>query len=174
MPYLAILLMFVFFAGIAMTVNEGLWNNAIALLSILLAGLFAVFGGVPFGNFLAEQMDKGPANHWYFVFAGMWGVFALAILVIRLVAEQASKIRLRLVPVIDKIAGPILGVLVAVMLTSFATFTLVHGPIKAGEWKYEEAADWQKSVFTYGRAPFLSVINQVAKTEGIDSPLLKP
>jgi len=118
MLYLTILLAFLFFAGIAMTVNEGLWNNAIALFSIMLAGLFAVFGGVPFGNYLSEQMDKGPENAWYFVFAGMWGVFALSILIIRVVADRISRTRVKFHSLVDKIAGPLVGVLVAVMFTS--------------------------------------------------------
>ena len=46
---------FVFFAAVAMTVNEGLWNNAISLFCILLRGVFGIFVGVPAGNMIAEQ-----------------------------------------------------------------------------------------------------------------------
>lgn len=168
MLYLAILLCFVFFAGVAMTVSEGLWNNAIALISVLLGGLFGVFLGVPAGNFAAEQAGKGPANAWYFVFAGMWLVFAVSVMVTRVVAERISRTRMKFIPLVDKIAGPILGLLVAVMFTSFATYTLDRGPIKAGEWKYASIDGFPEQVFKYGRAPFRTIATTFAEADQLD------
>ncbi len=169
MPYLAILICAIMFAGVAMTVGEGLWNNAISFVSIVLGGLFGIFVGVPVGIMIGEQAGMGPEDAWYFVFAGTWGVFALSVLIIRMVAERISTTKMKFVPLVDKFGGPLVGILVAVMFTSFATYTLDRIPIKAGEWKYADAAGWQKTVFTYGRAPFYNIANAFAKGEGLDS-----
>jgi hypothetical protein len=165
---LSYLVMFVFFAAVAMTINEGLWNNAINFMCIVLSGLLGIFVGVPVGNMIGEAAGLTPDNAWYFVFAGVWGVFSLSILITRMVAERISRVRMRFIPLVDQIGGPLIGLLAAVMFTSFATYTLDRIPIKAGQWKYAEAAEWQKSVFTYGRAPFYNVANAFAAGEGLD------
>ena len=168
MIYLAVLICAVLFAGIAMTVNEGLWSNAIALISVTLGGLFGVFVGVPAGNFLAEQSGKGPTNAWYFVFAGMWGVFTISVLVMRVVADRTSRTKMRFIPLVDKFGGPLVGILVAVMFASFAAYSLDRIPIKAGEWKYADSPGFAQTVFTYVRAPFWNVANSFANAEHID------
>ena len=172
MFYLMILLCFVFFAGLAMSINEGIWSNTISLLSIMIAGLFALVGGVPLGNWSLEQFEKDQSFAWYFVFAGIWGVFALSIAVICLATERASRTRMRFVPLVEKIGGPLMGLFVAVMFTSFAAYSLERIPIKAGEWKLAEASETQKTFFKYARAPFLNVANNFAKSEELDTKFI--
>jgi hypothetical protein len=165
---LAYLVCFVFFAAVAMTINEGLWNNAISLLAIVLGGLFGMFVGVPVGNMIAQQANASTEQIWYFVFAGVWGVFSLAVLILRIIMDRTSRTKMKFIPLVDKIGGPIVGLLAAVMFTSFATYTLDRIPIKAGQWSYSDAAEWQKTVFMYGRAPFYNVASKFAAGEGLD------
>jgi CDP-diglyceride synthetase len=165
---LAYLVCFVFFAAVAMTINEGLWNNAILLMAIVLGGLFGIFVGVPVGNMIAAQAGADSEKTWYFVFAGVWGVFSLSVLIIRIAMERTSRVRMKFIPLVDKIGGPIVGLVAAVMFTSFVTYTLDRIPIKAGEWSYSDAAEWQKSIFAYGRAPFYNISNAFAAGEGLD------
>jgi len=73
---------------------------------------------------------------------------------------------------LDKVAGPLMGILVAVMLTSFTAFTLERVPIKAGEWSFKDASAWQVSTFTYARAPFRGVVKSFVQGEKADSPFL--
>ncbi len=169
MLYLAVLICAVMFAGVAMTVNEGLWNNAINFISVVLGGLFGLFVGVPAGNMIAEQAGAGADVHWYFVFAGVWGVFALSVLIIRLLVERTSKTKMKFIPLVDKFGGPLVGILVAVMFASFAAYTLDRIPIKAGEWKYADAVGWPQTVFKYVRAPFYNVAKAFAAGEGLDA-----
>ncbi|MDZ4657393.1 MAG: CvpA family protein [Bythopirellula sp.] len=170
---LAYLVCFVFFAAVAMTINEGLWNNAIGLFCVVLGGLLGIFVGVPAGNLLGEQAGMSDDKAWFFVFAGVWGVFALSVLIMRLMFDRTSRTKMKFIPLIDKFAGPVVGLLMAIMFTSFATYTLDRIPIKAGQWKYADAADWQKSVFKYGRAPFLNVANAFAAGEGLDNTFVR-
>ena len=174
MMYLAILLIFVFFAGVAMTVNEGFWSNSILLLEIMLSGLLAVFGGVPLGQFVIAQAGASDENAWYFVFASVWGVFFLTITVMRIILDQSSQTRVKFVPPLELAAGPLMGLFAAVMFTSFAAYTLERFPLQAGAWKFDDAAGWVQSIFTYARAPFWNVIDRFAAGEGFSSPLIGP
>jgi len=172
MLYLTVMLIFLCFASIAMTVNEGLWNNTITLLNIMLAGILGIFGGVPLGNFILTQSGKPPEFAWYFVFAGIWVIFAVSVTVMHLATSGASRVRMRFLPVLDKVAGPLMGVLVAIMLTSFSAYTLERVPIKAGEWSFSDASDWQKTTFKYARSPFRGVIKSFVQGEKADNPFL--
>jgi Colicin V production protein len=173
MLYLAILICAVMFAGVAMTVNEGLWNNAISLLSVMLGGLFGIFVGVPAGIMIGERAGATTDNAWYFVFAGVWGVFALSVLIIRLIMDRTSRTRMKFIPLVDKFGGPLIGILVATMFTSFAAYTLDRIPIKAGAWSYSDAGAWEKSVFTYARAPFYNLANAFTAGQGLDNTFVK-
>jgi len=79
---------------------------------------------------------------------------------------------MRFLPMLDKVAGPLMGIFVAVMLTSFTAFTLERVPIKAGEWSFKDASDWQVSTFKYARAPFRGVVKSFVQGEKADSPFL--
>jgi uncharacterized membrane protein required for colicin V production len=173
MTYLAVLLAAVCFAAFAMCINEGLWSNTITLLCIILAGLMGVFVGVPLGNWAVEQAEADAATTWYYVFGGMWIVFLISAIVFRVLTDKASRTRMRFIPLLDRIAGPLMAVYVAVMLTSFASYTLLRAPIASGEWKIEDASENVVLVFKYANAPFWNVVTSFAGGEGIESPLLK-
>ncbi len=170
MLYLLVLLVFLFFAGVAMTIGEGLWNNTILLFCVLISGLVAVIAGVPFGAMILEKAGQSDSNAWYFLFAGMWGTFALSLLVLRMMVDKASRIRVRFLPIVDKIGGILMALAVGVMLTSFAAYTLVRVPISAGEWKVGDASDSQKKAFAQAQNPFRVVVKNFVNAEGIDSP----
>lgn len=173
MTLLTLLLFAILFAGVAMTVNEGLWNNTVSLFCILLAGIVAVLAGVPLGNWAQQQLEKDDTFAWYFAFAGMWLTFALAVTVMRLITDRTSRLRVRFIPPLDKIAGPLMGLLVAVMMMSFTAYTLDRAPLAAGEWSYQDASPWQVDTFSYARTPFMNVVGSFASGEEISSPFLE-
>jgi len=172
MLYLLILLAFVFFASVAMCVNEGLWSNTIALVSVLVCGISAILFGVPLGAYVAAQVKAGDESVWAFVFGIVWVVFAVSILVFRLLAEKASGVRMKFVPQLDMIAGPLMGLLLAVMFTSFTALTLLRMPIKAGQWDLPGASGWQRDAFLTASAPFYTVAKRYAQADGAESSLL--
>ncbi len=172
MTPMIVILMFVFFASIAMCVNEGLWNNTIALISVLLSGVSAILFGPRLGVLVAVKADKDGELLWYFVFALVWGVFALSILIFRLLTEQLSGVRMRFMSKLDMIAGPVMGVFVAVVFTSFTAYTLVHVPFKAGAWDWKTASSWQQSTFQIAMTPFHNVVMSYTEAEGVDSELI--
>lgn len=173
MVYLCVLLFFIFFAGVAMTVNEGTWTNAVNFMLIVLSGLAAVAFGYPLGAFAQEKFQKPAEFTWYFYFAGVWLVFFVTIMVVRLASERLSKVRMKFVPPLEMVAGPLMGLLVATMFTSFFAWTLLKMPIAAREWDINKAASWQQSTMQYLSAPFNTVGKSALGNKDVAAGALK-
>jgi hypothetical protein len=156
MLWLTILLLVVFFAGIAMTVNEGLWSNAVSLFCVILAAGIGWDWGRVLGRYVIEQVQPAPDKHWFFWFACIWGVFAFSVTVFRVVADRSSRVRMRFIKPLEVSGGLIAGLGVAIMFTSFAAYTL-YIPFKAGEWKVQEAAGWQQQTIAQFASPMFAV-----------------
>ena len=172
MLYLLILLAFIFFTAIAMCVNEGLWNNTITLISVILCGISAFLFGVPLGNFAVEKSGASGDSVWYYVFGVVWIVFAASIFIFRLLTEKASGVRMKFIPQLDTIGGLLMGFLLAVLFTSFASLTILRIPIKAGYWDMAKAPDWQKQAFQTTSAPFYHIVKRVSQADGARSSLI--
>jgi hypothetical protein len=115
------------FVGVAMTVREGLWSNAITLVNITVSGLVAFGFYMPIVIYLDEATD---GRHTYWLdFAVIWTVFAATMVVCRAATRAASKTRLRFKNPIDPYAGPFVGGLAAAVLTAFTLATLHTAPM---------------------------------------------
>jgi len=163
MPYLCVLIYAVAFAGVAMTVNEGLWSNTLALISILICGPLAIALGYPVGLMIQAKAGNPVEQTWYFVFGGVWLVFFFMIMIVRLLLDRvASRVRMKFVPPLELATGPIMGIFAAVMFASFLTYTLYTIPIAAGEWPIASAAGWQQTTMKSGSGPFYAVLKAMA------------
>lgn len=171
MLYLAILLMFVFFAGVAMTINEGLWNNTILLFLIMICGVLSFAIGVPTGSSLVEQLEAREEVVWDYVMSDVWFVFVVSMSIMRALLNKASGVRVKFFGPLEMVAGPLMGILAAVMFTSFTAYTLVQFPIQSGVWSRADEAGWVITFFNFICAPFYNVMNAFAGSEGITSPV---
>lgn len=169
MTLLLVLVGFLFFAGVAMTVNEGLWSNTVSLLCVMISGIAGALAGVPIGVMIIEQGDFDEQYAWHCIFVGVWGVFVVSLLIVRIITDRISSVRVRFLPVIDKIGGILMGLFVAVMLASFAAFTLLYIPVKAGEWKLSDASEAQRGYFQQFASPFYSVLVPFTSAEDVDA-----
>jgi hypothetical protein len=97
----------------------------------------------------------------------VWGVFALSVLIMRLLVDKASRVKMRFLGPVDKFGGPLVGIYAAIMFASFAAFTIDRIPIQAGAWKYSDGVGFPQTVFTYARAPFWNLANAFSQGEGI-------
>ena len=113
---------------------------------------------------MLEKFGKEIDLMWYFAFAGTWLVFFLAVNVFRVLLEQISKTRMRFVPPLELVAGPLVGLVAAVMFTSFMAFTLYTMPVRAGEWKLPDSG-WQRSTMKTGSGPFYTVLKATLGAE---------
>lgn len=157
MLYLAVLMYAIFFAGFAMTVSEGLWSNAITLFCVILAGVIALPGGLALGDYVLAQVQPAAENAWYFKFASVWGIYFFAINILRLSTDRLSRVRMKFPKPLDAGGGILMGLGVAMMLTSFAALTLFM-PFAAGAWKTSEAAAWQQQTISTSASPMTAAV----------------
>ena len=117
----------VIFAGLAMMVREGLWNNTIMLVNILISGLVAFGFYSPLVIYL-DEMSDGEHTYWL-DFPVLWAVFVVAMLICRAFTRAASKTRLRFKNPIDPVGGPLMGLFAAWVMAAFTTATLHTSPM---------------------------------------------
>src|ERR1041385_3766658 len=84
----------VIFAGLAMTVREGLWSNTITLINIIISGLVAFGFYSPLVVYLDEDVTNGQHTYWL-DYAILWALFAVSMVVLRTLTGAASKTRMR-------------------------------------------------------------------------------
>jgi uncharacterized membrane protein required for colicin V production len=116
------------FAGIAMTVREGIWSNAITLVNILISGLVAFGFYAAIVVYLDESVTSGQHTYWL-DFAIIWAVFCTTMVITRSLTAAFSKTRMRFKNPIDPVGGPVVGILAAWVLASFVTATLHMSPM---------------------------------------------
>jgi uncharacterized membrane protein required for colicin V production len=116
------------FAGLAMTVREGLWANTLTLVNILISGLMAFGLYSPLVVYLDEEVTSGQHTYWL-DFAVLWAIFCVSMLVCRTLTGAFSKTRMRFKHPIDPVGGPAVGFLAAWVLAAFALATLHTSPM---------------------------------------------
>jgi hypothetical protein len=107
---------------------------------------------------VVAQAEPADENAWAFIFASVWGIFVLAVTLLRIAADRSSRVRMKFIRPLELAAGPIIGLVVALMFVSFAACTLLI-PINAGQWKEADASDWQKNALTQLMSPFNTAAN---------------
>ena len=117
----------VLFAGLAMTVREGVWNNALTLINVIISGLVAFGFYSPLVVYL-DEMSGGQHTYWL-DFAIIWALYAATMVVLRSLEAAASKTRLRFKHPIDNVGGPILGFFAAWVLAAFTLASLHTAPM---------------------------------------------
>src|SRR3954465_5715471 len=132
----------VVFAGLAMTVREGVWSNTLTLISIIVSGLVAFGFYSPLVAYLDEEATSGQHTYWL-DFAVFWGLYAVTMVIIRSLLAAASKTKLRFKHPIDPVGGPIIGFVAAWVLAAFTLPTLHTSPMPknqfGGKLIYHEA-----------------------------------
>jgi hypothetical protein len=156
MTYLGVLVLFVFFASLAMTINEGLWSNMISLVCIILGSLIAWHWGLALGEFAIAQVEPAAEYEWALWFASLWGVFFFSATLLRVIADRSSRIRMKFIRPVDMGGGILLSLAIATLFSSFTAYSL-YIPFQAGVWKTESGASWaQSSISTLAR-PMYSI-----------------
>jgi uncharacterized membrane protein required for colicin V production len=123
----------VVFAGLAMTVREGLWSNTLTLINVIISGLVAFGFYSPLVAYLDEDVTSGQHTYWL-DFAVIWALYAVTMLVLRTLMAAASKTRLRFKNPIDTYAGPAVGFIAAWVLAAFALATLHTSPMPKNQF----------------------------------------
>jgi uncharacterized membrane protein required for colicin V production len=116
------------FAGLAMTVREGLWSNVLLLINIIVSGLVAFGFYSKLVVYLDEEVTNGQHTYWL-DFAVIWGLYFIAMVVCRVLTGAVSKTRMRFKNPIDPVGGPIVGLMAAWVLAAFTLATFHTAPL---------------------------------------------
>lgn len=160
----------VIFAGLAMTVREGVWSNTLTLINVIISGVVAFGFYSPIVAYLDEEVTSGQHTYWL-DFAIIWALFAVTMLILRTLMVAASKTRLRFKHPIDPVGGPILGFLAAWVLAAFTLATLHTSPMPknqfGGKLVYSDADS--ASMITSPDAAWLRFIERVNPASALGS-----
>jgi hypothetical protein len=125
-----ILMGFVFFAAVAMLIREGLWSNLLTLFNVLFSGLLAFSLHGPVTTWLDESL-KG--EYTYLLdFLVLWAIFSLSMLVLRILTDTLSRVRVRFKKPVESAGGPIAAVIAAWVVLGFTSATFNTVPLAKG------------------------------------------
>ena len=116
-----ILLLLVFLAIALVLAREGLWSGLVMLLNIVAAATFATAWFERLAGFLDAKM---PSFTYLIDFLCLWGIFAVVLLVMRLITDRASTTKVKFLRQVELVGGPIVAVITAWVMVCFAAASL--------------------------------------------------
>jgi hypothetical protein len=123
---LPLLLTLILFACVAMMYTEGMWSNALRLINIVTAALLATNFFEP----VARLLDGwAPKLTYLSDFVALWGLFALAMVVLRTLTDQVSRVKVRFPERVDQIGGSVFALWVGWVFVCFMMMTLHTAPL---------------------------------------------
>jgi hypothetical protein len=124
---LPLLLFLIFALCVAFLLREGMWSNAVRLVNMITAGLLAMNFFEPVAKLLDDQVDATYTYFWDFV--SLWVLFALSLLILRLLTDTISRVRVRFLMAADRTGGIIFAVCCGWFIVCFTTATLHTAPL---------------------------------------------
>ncbi len=121
-----LLMLMIAVAVVAFLYGEGIWSNTIMLINTVLAGLLAMNLFEPLAGWLEEMV---PAMQLAWDFVCLWVVFVVTVVVLRLLTDRISRVRVRFLKLVEQIGSPAVGLLVAMVVVSFTVTTLHTAPL---------------------------------------------
>ena len=116
------LLLILVFLAIALVLNrEGLWSGLVMLLNIVAAATFATAWFERLAGFLDAKM---PSFTYLIDFLCLWGIFAVVLLVMRLITDRVSTTKVKFLRQVELVGGPLVAVITAWVMVCFAAASL--------------------------------------------------
>jgi len=116
-----LLLILVFLAIALVLAREGLWSGLVMLLNIIAAATFATAWYERLAGFLDAKM---PSYTYLIDFLCLWGIFAVVLLVMRLITDRVSTTKVKFLRQVELVGGPIVAVITAWVMVCFAAASL--------------------------------------------------
>ena len=172
----------VFFAAFAMMVREGLWNNLLSALAILIAGVatFGVFQ--PITIFVDEQ--SGGSYTYLLDIVVIWFTFTLIVGVLKYSMQFLSQKRVRFKEPFDTYGGVAVGLLAAILLCGFTMATLHTAPLSrdmfGGSYAMGDSREavekeiTQSSGFTRPDLMWLGLVESILSPDALGSAGFSP
>jgi len=116
-----LLLVLVFLAIALVLAREGLWSGLVMLLNIIAAATFATAWFERLAGFLDAKM---PSYTYLIDFLCLWGIFAVVLLVMRLITDRVSTTKVKFLRQVEIVGGPLVAVITAWVMVCFAAASL--------------------------------------------------
>ena len=120
------LMILIAFICIAMMWTEGMWGNALTLVNVIFAAMLAMNFYEPIAAFMEAQL---PSFTYMMDFVCQWFIFVVSLAVMRIVADQTSKHRVRFKMPLEQAGRAIFAVATALVLIGFTTATVHTAPL---------------------------------------------
>lgn len=120
------LLLLVLFICVAMLFTEGLWSNAIMFINVMTAALLTMNYWEPLASWL--QL-KAPSYFYYWDFLAIWAVFAAAMIVLRLITDRLSRVRMKFRKPVDMVGAVAFSLWTGWIMVSLVLFSLHTAPL---------------------------------------------
>lgn len=105
---------------------EGLWSNVVLLFNVILAALVATNTFEPAAQFLSEKVPKGK---YFWDLIVVWGIFAITLLILRLLTDRLSRVKVRFLPPIEDVGKWLMAAVVGWVMVCFGMMTLHTAPL---------------------------------------------
>lgn len=121
-----ILLLLVFVAVVIVLTREGLWSGLVMLLNILAAATVST----AWYERVAALVDERMPSYTYLVdFLALWGLFAVVLLVMRLVTDRVSRTKVKFLRQVEMVGSPLVAVVAGWIMVCFAAASLHTAPV---------------------------------------------
>ncbi|MEM6654368.1 MAG: CvpA family protein [Planctomycetota bacterium] len=162
-----ILLIVPWFATFAMTVQLGLWSNAILLAQIVFSGLVAFGFYQPLAVLLDEQ--TGGEYTYFMDFLSIWALYCGSMLILKILDGALSKKRVRFQKQVDQIGGPVVGFVSGAVMTGIVMASLHAAPLSPETMKIDRADIATTSSFTAPDLAWLRLVEAATEAASFGS-----
>jgi uncharacterized membrane protein required for colicin V production len=152
----------VFIICFASTAMQGVWNNAITLVNVVLAAMLATNYWEP----VASWLDNWNHRYTYlWDFLAIWLVFGAAFLILRAFSDKMSQIKVRFFKWVDWVAGILLSAWASWIMVCFTAMSLHLAPL-APSFMLGSFQPQPESTMFMGMAPDRQWLALVQKVSG--------
>lgn len=124
--YISIILGVILLACVASLFNDGLWSNAVRLVNVILSALLAMNYFEPLATWLDSQM---PTFTFVWDFLSLWGLFAIFSIILKLLTDSLSKVKVKFLKIVDQIGGYVFALWIGWVMVCFTAATLHTAPL---------------------------------------------
>jgi hypothetical protein len=129
---LTALLLLIFIGVAAGLWFQGLWNNAITIINIILAGLIATNWYEPIASMAVKQE---PSYTYLYDVIILWLLFAIVFSILRAVSDLLSAERIKFIPPVELAGRSVTAIIAAYLFLCFTVFTIHTAPLQANAFR---------------------------------------
>ncbi len=135
---ISLVLILVLLACAAVAWLQGLWDCAVKLINVLLAGLLAF----NYYEWLAVQLANNLGSYTYLLdFLSFWGIFALSFVVLRVVSDMLSRHRVTFNIWVEMVGRTVLALWIGWLFAGLVEVSLHMAPLPAHPLGFQRNVD---------------------------------